>query len=145
MNKFQEALDELYSEATNGENEFIKQKYIRSINENKAVLQELIDTSENSNSLLKNLIELWSSDGDEVSNIVWAHLLHKIKKHPDKKELVELIGDLVFAYNNKDDDFPHEFERKAIGLACDIYLKHGSQRYTDYFMTSAKQTMEEIK
>jgi len=45
MNKFQEALNELYAEATNGENEFIKQKYIRSINENKEVLQELIDNS----------------------------------------------------------------------------------------------------
>ena len=43
MSKAQEALDELYFDATNGENELIKQKYIRSINENKEVLQELVD------------------------------------------------------------------------------------------------------
>ena len=86
MNKFQEALDELYSEATNGENEFIKQKYIRSINENKAVLQELIDANENSNSLLKEIVELWLSDGDELPIIVWANFLNKIQEHLDKEE-----------------------------------------------------------
>jgi len=86
MNEYQEALDELYAEAINGENEFLKQKYIRSINENKAVLQELIDANENSNSLLKEIVELWLSDGDELPIIVWANFLNKIQEHLDKEE-----------------------------------------------------------
>ena len=86
MNEYKEALDELYAEAINGENEFLKQKYIRSINENKAVLQELIDANENSNSLLKEIVELWLSDGDELPIIVWANFLNRIQEHLDKEE-----------------------------------------------------------
>ena len=43
MNKYQEALDQLYLDATNGASEFIKQKHIDSINENRDALQELVD------------------------------------------------------------------------------------------------------
>ena len=43
MNKYQEALDELFDNATNGEPLYVKQKYFNGIQECKNELQELVD------------------------------------------------------------------------------------------------------
>ena len=43
MSKYQEALDELFDNATNGEPLYVKQKYFNGIKECKDELQELVD------------------------------------------------------------------------------------------------------
>jgi len=43
VNEFQDSLNELYENATNGEDVFIKQKHIKGITECRDVLQELVD------------------------------------------------------------------------------------------------------
>jgi len=35
---------------------------------------------------LKEIVELWTSDGDELPIIVWANFLNKIKEYLDKNE-----------------------------------------------------------
>ena len=43
MNEYQDSLNELYENATNGEDVYIKQKHIKGITECRDVLQELVD------------------------------------------------------------------------------------------------------
>lgn len=43
VNEYQDSLNELYENATNGEDVYIKQKHIKGITECRDVLQELVD------------------------------------------------------------------------------------------------------
>ena len=61
----------------------------------------------------------------------------------DKKEITELIGDLIVAYVNKDAESPHKFEVDAITKACDYWLKYGGSKYSDHFMLGVKKQMEQ--
>ena len=48
--------------------------------------QKLLHTNTKSDDLLKEIVELWTSDGDELPIIVWANFLNKIKEYLDKNE-----------------------------------------------------------
>lgn len=41
-----------------------------------------------------------------------------------EKEAARLLGDLMFAYINKDEDFPHDFEVKAFEEALCFLKEH---------------------
>ena len=59
-----------------------------------------------------------------------------------QKEMITLIGDLVFAYVNKDPENPHDFETEAITKACEVYLKGSNDnKYTEHFMNNIKKEM----
>ncbi|MBL4952076.1 hypothetical protein JK635_07615 [Neobacillus sp. YIM B02564] len=54
-----------------------------------------------------------------------------------------LLADLLFAYINKDEDFPHDFEVKAVENAVDFLEKH----YTEnkYNLKLFKDTINRIR
>ena len=59
-----------------------------------------------------------------------------------RQELVSLIGDLIFAYANKCEEMPHQFEIEPIVKACDIYLKESKDnKYTEHFINQLKKQM----
>ncbi|QUH21839.1 hypothetical protein [Alkaliphilus sp. B6464] len=45
----------------------------------------------------------------------------------NREDLINVIADLVFAYTNKDEEFPHDFEINAITKACNILSKECSE------------------
>jgi len=57
MNQVKQALEELFDEATNGENEFIKNKHIESIKDNKDILEKFINESSDLECKFKQLAE----------------------------------------------------------------------------------------
>ena len=71
--------------------------------------------------------------------------MKKIKKVIDmsEEELMKLIADLVFAYENKDESFPHDFEIEVVVKACDYLLENytGDLHYDRTFFKSIKNKM----
>lgn len=41
-------------------------------------------------------------------------------KRPTRKELINLLADLFYAYTNKDVETPHDFEVKAVRSTCRV-------------------------
>ncbi|MCK9482492.1 MAG: hypothetical protein M0R38_12190 [Bacteroidia bacterium] len=53
----------------------------------------------------------------------------------EREDYITIVTDLLFAYLNKDSDFPHEFERKAVKNALEFLSAQGNVQYkiTDFF------------
>lgn len=59
------------------------------------------------------------------------------------KELKEVLADLLFAYINKDDEFPHDFEYIAVEKTVKILLENKDfSKYSESFL---KKSLKEIK
>jgi hypothetical protein len=57
-----------------------------------------------------------------------------MNNHMGKKELLNLLADMVFAYTNKDDENPHDFETNTIIRTCELLKKeYMGTKYTDHF------------
>lgn len=56
-------------------------------------------------------------------------------------ELKELLADMVFAYANKDNEMPHDFEIKTLNKACDYLDKNyiGNKYSEDFFKKVKKE------
>ena len=66
------------------------------------------------------------------------------KRRKIKEEsYISLICDLLFAYANKDEDFPHAFEVEKIEQACDLALEeYKGQKYSKKFFEVVKERVK---
>lgn len=50
----------------------------------------------------------------------------------DKEHVNQIIYDLAFAYINKDEDFPHDFEVKALENTHKYAKEHGDEKLVKF-------------
>lgn len=63
-----------------------------------------------------------------------------------RKQLIELLADLLFAYVNKNEEMPHDFEFDAVIPTCELLLReYHLGKYTDHFLNSVLKEMKEEK
>lgn len=62
VNEYQDSLNELYENATNGEDVYIKQKHIKGITECRDVLQELVDKATPKKPIKEELVDFCEDD-----------------------------------------------------------------------------------
>lgn len=63
-----------------------------------------------------------------------------------KRQLVGLLADLLFAYVNKDEEMPHQFEFDAVIGACELLSReYDLGKYTDHFFNSVLKDMKETR
>lgn len=56
-----------------------------------------------------------------------------------KKQLINLLADLLFAYANKDTDAPHSFEIRTVNKVADLLLQeYQDDKYSKEFFRSLK-------
>jgi hypothetical protein len=63
-----------------------------------------------------------------------------------QEKIIEAMADLLFAYMNKDEDFPHSFEVEAVSKAADILMKEykGNQYSKEFFQKSKEMMLQKI-
>lgn len=53
--------------------------------------------------------------------------------------LINMIADLMFAYVNKDEDAPHDFEIEAVNRAVELLKReYKGEKYTQEFFNACK-------
>lgn len=62
-----------------------------------------------------------------------------------KEDLCVLIGDLLFAYSNKDAELPHTFEIDTVNKACDLLIENNikTNQDTTYYL-SVKKSIKDL-
>ena len=62
----------------------------------------------------------------------------------DKDRYLELLADMLFAYENKDEDCPHNFEVIAVKNSVNLLLKeYTGTKYSPKFFTGCLERMNE--
>jgi len=64
-------------------------------------------------------------------------------KRPTRKELINLLADLLYAYTNKDGETPHDFEVKAVRSTCRVlWREYDGGKYTDHYINRTLEMYE---
>lgn len=83
----------------------------------------------------------------EINNRLEGHASHceyRISKEKEKKT-IEALANLLFAYANKDEDFPHAFEVKAVEEAVNILkTEYKGDRYSLAFFEGILKRIKEL-
>lgn len=76
----------------------------------------------------------------DVSQIeAYNNALLALEEKAKNPILINMIADLVFAYKNKDEDCPHDFEIKAVNNAIELLeIEYKGEIYTKKFFEECK-------